>query len=80
MHPEMIKAEMRILGVTPAALADKMEISSTAVNMVIAGKQRSHRVMTEISRLLGKPIDSIWPPKNTGLRRRPRASSLAAVA
>ena len=63
MHPEQIKAELRMKGVTLAALADELGVSRSMVSHVVAGYARSAHVMARIADLIGKPIDAIWAPK-----------------
>ncbi|WP_092744170.1 helix-turn-helix domain-containing protein [Paracidovorax valerianellae] len=67
MHPEEIKAAMRMKGVTPTALAAELEIANSTMSQVISGRAVSARVMARIATIIGKPVDTIWPPKN----RRP---------
>ena len=38
MHPEQIKAAMRMKGVTPTALADEMRVSNATMSQVISGR------------------------------------------
>ena len=38
MHPEQIKAAMRMKGVTPTALADEMGVSNATMSQVISGR------------------------------------------
>ena len=60
MHPEEIKAEMRMKGVTPAMLCDELNISAPAMSQVITGRAKSKRIQTRISEIIGKPISEIW--------------------
>jgi lambda repressor-like predicted transcriptional regulator len=74
MHPELIKAEMRMRGVTPAALADELGISRVSVSSVVSGQQKSRRVMEAVAKLIGKPVNQIWPEeKPSALRRSKKA-------
>jgi lambda repressor-like predicted transcriptional regulator len=74
MHPELIKAEMRMRGVTPAALADELGISRMGVGNVVNGHQKSRRVMEAVAKLIGKPVNEIWPDaKPSALRRSKKA-------
>lgn len=79
MHPEEIKAAMRMKGTTPAALADELNLSKSTVSQVINGVGTSRRVQEAIAKLLGKPVTAIWAPKKTGLRRVRRAAQGAAA-
>lgn len=68
MHPEEIKAALRMKGVTLAALADEMDLSRSMVTHVIHGHSRSRRVMEHIAGIVGRPVERIWPPRPS-LRR-----------
>lgn len=80
MHPEEIKAALRMKGVTLAALADDLGISRSTVCLVVGGKGTSARVQNAIAKQLDKPVNSIWTPKpKSGLRRtKPLKSGAAA--
>ena len=69
MHPEEIKAAMRIAGTTPAMLADELQVAPSSVSQVIAGLIRSKRIQLRISQIISKPVDVIWPKKPAVLRR-----------
>lgn len=69
MHPEQIKAELRMRGYTLSALADKLGITPCVVSQVVAGYRTSVPVKEAISRLLDKPIAEIWPIERPRLRR-----------
>lgn len=70
MHPEQIKAEMRMHGTTPAALADSLGLSPTTVSNVIHARAKSARVASAISGVIKKPIAAIWPSKYGPQRQR----------
>lgn len=63
MHPEEIKAALRMKGVTLAALADDLGVSRSMVSHVVAGHARSAHVMERIAGVIGKPIHAIWAAK-----------------
>lgn len=73
MHPEEIKAQLRMSGHTLAALADELKRSRTMVSQVVLGNSRSKDIEARIAEILGKPIDEIWKAKPT-LRRANAAS------
>jgi lambda repressor-like predicted transcriptional regulator len=73
VHPEEIKAALRMRGVTPAALADELEVAPSTMSQVISGRSTSARVMERIAAIIGKPVTTIWPPKPT-LQRRSKPS------
>lgn len=61
MHPEQIKAAMRMAGTTPAMLCDELRVAPSSVSQTISGHIRSKRIQTRIAEIVGKPIESIWP-------------------
>ena len=69
MHPEQIKAEMRMKGVTPAMLCDELGLSRSMITHVIHGHARSKRVEERISQIIGKAISDIWATHKPRLRR-----------
>ena len=69
MHPEQIKAEIRMAGTTQAMLADELGIHPASVCLVISGRARSALVQGHIAAIIGKPVDEIWPPKPSLVRR-----------
>jgi len=71
MHPEQIKAQMRMSGWTQAMLADDMGVSVSAVYQAITGMGRSSRIQQRISEILGQPVQAIWP--NLIMVKRTRA-------
>jgi len=76
MHPEEIKAALRMRGWTQATLAEELNISRSSVAHIISGRGRSDRIQQCISSILGKPISAIWPDQVT-LRRS--AQQLQAI-
>lgn len=81
MHPEEIKAALRMQGITPAALADDMGVANSSVSQVISGRATSARISARIAKIIGKPVAEIWPPKNNPLvRRRVKPATARAAA
>ena len=78
MHPEEIKAALRIKGITLVALAQDLNLSRSMVTQVIHGYARSQRVEERIAKALGKPVASIWNHKPS-LRRVKKVVVGAAV-
>jgi len=74
MHPEEIKAAMRMRGVTPTALADELKVANSSVSQVISGRTVSDRIQKRIAGIIGKPVATIWPPKERPLLRRTKAA------
>lgn len=73
MHPEQIKAAIRMRGTTPSAIADELGISRTTVSQVIHGRGVSSRVADRISRVLDLSVASIWPEVRPTLVRRTKS-------
>lgn len=78
MHPEQIKAELRMRGVTPAALADEMGLKPSTLSQVIHGRSTSKTVAARIAAVIGKPVHEIWPAKRPSLKRDLKATGAAA--
>ncbi len=75
MHPEQIKAEIRMRGTTPAAIADDLSLTPMTVSNVIHGRTTSRKVALAISSIIHKPLGKIWPgryepTRQNGLKRR----------
>lgn len=73
MHPELIKAHLRMRDTTPAAVADELGVTRTAVASTITGKIKSQRIRAHLAKLIGKPESELWPEgakPHPGLRRR----------
>lgn len=73
MHPELIKAQIRIAGTTPAAVAAELGVTRNTVSHVIHGRGISLRVAARISELIDRPLGELWPgrypePKRIGKR------------
>ncbi len=78
MHPEQIKAAMRMNGVTSAVLADELGVSSVTVSQVISGRSTSKRIANRIAQIVGQPVEVLWPPQpRLVLRRTKSAGALA---
>lgn len=79
MHPEQIKAELRMKGISPTALADEMGVANSSMSQVISGRAVSARIRQRISEITGIAIDVLWPPANERpTLRRTRAEVAAA--
>jgi lambda repressor-like predicted transcriptional regulator len=63
MHPEQIKADIRMKGATPSSLADGMDRSRMLISNVIHGRVVSRPVASQISAFLGKSLNDLWPGK-----------------
>ena len=72
MHPEQIKAAMRMKGVTPTALADELGVANSTMSQVISGRCVSARIRQRIAQVIGIPVDKLWPPAERPTLRRTR--------
>ncbi len=61
MHPEQIKAALRMKGFTQAMLADELEVARTTIGQTISGRVKSERIQNRICAVLGMSIKEIWP-------------------
>lgn len=61
MHPEMIKAHIRMRDTTPAAIADELGISRQAVAAVISGTSMSARIRARICAITEFDEKDLWP-------------------
>jgi len=68
MHPEEIKAALRMHGMTQAMLADELRVAPSSVHQAISGSIRSQNIQARISQIIGRPVKEIWPNQIT-LRR-----------
>lgn len=76
MHPEQIKALIRMKGTTPAAIADELELARSTVSQVINGRSTSARICQKISTVVDIPVSQLWPEKEpSGLHRKKRLSA-----
>jgi lambda repressor-like predicted transcriptional regulator len=78
MHPEQIKAALRMQGVTPTALAEKLGVSNASVSQVISGRAESARIKAGIAAIVGLPVSSLWKPKAPSPLRRVKSQKVAA--
>lgn len=70
MHPEQIKAEMRMRGITPSVLADELGVANSSISQVISGRAESARIKARIAEVVGKPVSVLWPNKQRSPLRR----------
>ncbi|MGJ7611818.1 MULTISPECIES: helix-turn-helix domain-containing protein [unclassified Variovorax] len=75
MHPEQIKADIRMRGTTPAALADDLHVSRMTVSNVIHSRITSRRVAEAIAKTIDKTVSQVWPgryetARSNSLRRK----------
>lgn len=81
MHPEQIKAAIRMRGTTPAAIADDLQVSRSMVTLVIGGRAQSARIKAHIAKVTGLAVSVMWPPKVDAPKlRRVKAATARAAA
>lgn len=69
MHPEEIKAAIRMKGMTAAMIAEKLKVSQSSVSHVIAKRSHSERIESFIAELIGVSRNDLFPRKPSLLRR-----------
>lgn len=76
MHPELIRAEIKMRGKTLSDLARQYEISPRVVALALKAPSLSGE--KAIADFLGKPLHELWPKRWTknGKRIRPRYEHL----
>ena len=83
MHPEQIKAELRMQGVTLVMLAEQLGVSRSMVSHVINGHAKSAAIQQRIANLLGRTVESLWEQRPSLRRNRvgvPPATRTATAA
>ncbi|MFC4475031.1 helix-turn-helix domain-containing protein [Comamonas denitrificans] len=80
MHPEQIKAAMRMAGTTPAMLCDELGVAASSVSQAISGHIKSQRIQGRIAQIIGKPVSEIWPNQITLRRSRAQIEAQRARA
>ncbi len=75
MHPEEIKAEMRMQGITLVILAEEMGVSRSMISHVINGHAKSEAIQQRIAALLRCKVEQLWEPRPS--LRRSRAAGTA---
>lgn len=80
MHPEQIKAAMRMAGTTPAMLCDELGVAASSVSQTISGHIKSQRIQGRIAQIIGKPVTEIWPNQVTLRRSRAQIEAQRARA
>lgn len=80
MHPEEIKAALRMKGVTPTVLAEKLGVANSTMSQVISGRSMSTRLQMHIAEIIGKSPLDIWPPSNKPVLRRMKRVAVGVAA
>ncbi|MEW5833634.1 MAG: helix-turn-helix domain-containing protein [Pseudomonadota bacterium] len=61
MHPELIKAHLRMKCITQADVAKACLVAPTTVGAVIAGRSRSEKIEKFLAQLLDIPLAELFP-------------------
>ncbi|KZX01018.1 hypothetical protein JL49_08180 [Pseudoalteromonas luteoviolacea] len=61
MKPTEIKQAISNKGYTLSMIADAMSVKPSAISSVVNGTGRSKRIAQAISKIIDKPIESIFP-------------------
>jgi lambda repressor-like predicted transcriptional regulator len=80
VHPEQIKAAMRMRGYTQAKFAEELGVHTSTLSQVIAGYGKSARIQSAIAALLNKTVKELWPNQTVLRRPHARANSPAEIA
>lgn len=64
MHPEIIKAELKIKGYSLTRLANILGVTQNTIGQVIRGAN-SRRVECAIAQVLGKTVEEVFPDRYT---------------
>ncbi|MFD1245274.1 helix-turn-helix domain-containing protein [Paralysiella testudinis] len=72
MHPELIKAKLRMAGYTLADVAREAKVGESAVRLALRSPSLSGE--RAIAKVMKKPLFELWPDRWTkdGKRIRPR--------
>lgn len=70
MHPEEIKASLRMNNYSLSMVADEFSVSPATITQVVQGKGKSKRIQARISEIIGVPVDRIWMPRKSLVRRK----------
>lgn len=78
MNPELIKAALRMKGVTPTVLAEEMGVARSTMSQVISGRSESSRIKERIAQITGMTVSEMWPPTGRPVLRRTRVPQKVA--
>ena len=62
MHPEKIKYELKLQGLTQSKIAAELNVTPQTVRGVIHGHTQSARIQKLIAQKIGKQVSDIWTP------------------
>lgn len=71
MHPELIKARLRMNGSSLSSVARETGVSSMNVSHVIRGRHSSLRIARRICEVTGLSPDAAWPGRYPEFRLTP---------
>ena len=76
MHPELIRAEIKMRGATLKTVAERFGVQPKVVSLALYSPSLSGE--RAIADFLGKPLHELWPERWTvdGKRIRPRYANL----
>lgn len=78
MHPELIKAHLRIAGSSPAKVARAMKVTPGAITLVMRGHTKSTRIARRICEITGLDPAKVWPGKYPEFEVNPIRRSASA--
>lgn len=71
MHPEFIKARLRVAGSSAAKIAREMKRSHSTVSRVISGQGKSTRIARRICEIARLDPEEAWPGRYPEFRVNP---------
>lgn len=63
MHPEYIKTELKLLGITPSDLSRELGLNRNSVTCCLNGHFRSERIEKAVADTIGKPLHVVFPER-----------------
>lgn len=79
MHHEDIKAAMRKNGIKSSDLARHLGVSQMSVSNTLRGRTKSHRIADAISKIVGRPVDALWPGLYSSANAQDRIAGLLSA-
>lgn len=70
-----VKSLMVLRGVKQIDICRKLEVTPGAISMVVSGKRGSPRLRQAIASALGKRVEDLWPPMESGQAREKRKAA-----
>jgi len=75
VHPADIHAALKKAGATQVSVARSLDVSHSAVQLVLRGATKSARIATQISQVTGLPVSTLFPGQYPKLEMLQRAAA-----